>query len=502
MSTRKTASARKPNKKASARAAKASAKRTSNSASAQRTSSAKKAKKKPAAKTAPKKGGAKKAVSKKKATPKKAAKGTAVAKKTLSKKATPKKKAAKKAGAKKQVVRKTTVKQTAKTKTTAKKVAKKVTAKKAAPKKATPKKAAPKTAAPSKAAAKKATPSKAGAKGAPKKTTPSRAARSAPGERASKTGRKSVPAPARSTRGRKAASEPAPKRTSTIPPSARGPKVELTPRSSASVLPTIPIPVKEVPRKPTLEERAKSIESRIQRQSTEFRERFDEEFDMSWIYHDTALEGVVYTFEELTTAFRSDEVTVVDSSVMPIYDAIRRHKGAIQYVRDAAVKKNPLTVDTLKAIYIVLHPEEGDVKTLKYRRDVPQHRLYFHEYAAPDKIAYKVRNVVDWVNDPENVKNVGVLRVAAKAHYDLGRTYPFAQDSGKVARLFMNLILMRAGFPPAIIHATERQRYYEALKASNPVNLVQMLRDSVDNAVSSIEKLLDEHETNKRGFVS
>jgi hypothetical protein len=29
-----------------------------------------------------------------------------------------------------------------------------------------------------------------------------------------------------------------------------------------------------------------------------------------------------------------------------------------------------------------------------------------------------------------------------------------------------------------------------------------MLRDSVANALSSIEKLLDEHETKKRGFVS
>lgn len=486
MSTRKTASARKPNKKASARAAKASTKRTST------TSSAKKAKKKPAAKPAAKKGGAKKTASKKVAAKKPP--------KAASKKAAPKK-AVKKAGAKKPVAGKTTAQRPAK---------------KAATKKATPKKAAPKKEAPKKAAPKRETAKKAVEKASPKKAAPSKAASSAAGP--SKPGRPSAPA-ARS-RGGRAASEPAPKRTSSIPPSSRvppsspmppssrmpppgrGPKVELTPRSSASVLPTIPIPVKEVPRKPTLEERAKSIESRIQRQATEFRERFDEEFDMSWIYHDTALEGVVYTFEELTTAFRSDEVTVVDSSVMPIYDAIRRHKAAIQFVRDEAATKSPLTVDTLRAIYLVLHPEEGDIKTLKYRRDVPQHRLYFHEYAAPDKIAYKVRNVVDWVNDPENVKNVGVLRVAAKAHYDLGRTYPFSQDSGKVARLFMNLILMRSGFPPAIIHATERQRYYEALKATNPANLVQMLRDSVDNAVSSIEKLLDEHETNKRGFVS
>jgi Fic family protein len=269
------------------------------------------------------------------------------------------------------------------------------------------------------------------------------------------------------------------------------------------VAPSIPIPVKKVPKRPTLEQRAKRLDKRISKQTAEFRNQYAENFDMSWIYHDTALEGVVYTFEELSTAFRSDEVTVVDSSVMPIFDSIRRQKEAIEFVRDAAEKKKaPASVDLLKKIYVILHPEEGDVKTVKYRRDIPQHRTYFHEYAQPDRIAYRVRQTVDWVNDPENKKNVGTLRMAAKAHYDLARTYPFTNDSGKVARLFMNFLIMRAGLPPAIIHATERQRYYEALKNNNASALLKMLRDSVANALSSIEKLLDEHETKKRGFVS
>src|SRR5690606_37593767 len=132
----------------------------------------------------------------------------------------------------------------------------------------------------------------------------------------------------------------------------------------------------------------------------------------------------------------------------------------------------------------------------------PQHRTYFHEYAAPDKIVYRVRQIFDWLNAPETRKSVSPLRMAAKAHYDLARTYPFSQDSGKVARLFMNYLLMRADLPPAIIHETERQRYYEALKASSPSDLVKILRDSLRNSISSIEKLLDEHETRMRGFVS
>jgi len=261
--------------------------------------------------------------------------------------------------------------------------------------------------------------------------------------------------------------------------------------------------VKSVPRKPTLLQRAKRIEQRLAKQSPGFRHHYGETFDMSWIYHDTALEGVVYTFDELRTAFRSDEVTVVDSSVMPIYDAIRRHKAAIDFVRATAQKKRtPLSVELLKHIYIILHPEEGDAKSVKYRRDIPQHRLYFHEYAPPDKVAYRVRRIVEGAAGPETKRSTAMLRLAARAHYQLARAYPFPHDSGKLARLFMNLLLMRGGLPPAIIHATERQRYYEALKLGTPASLIKMLQDAVENSLSSIEKLLDEHETNKRGFVS
>jgi Fic family protein len=149
-----------------------------------------------------------------------------------------------------------------------------------------------------------------------------------------------------------------------------------------------------------------------------------------------------------------------------------------------------MTVDVVKRIYCVLHPEEGDPKTIKYRKDIPQHRLYFHEYAAPDKIAYKLRQVIDWINDPETRRTRTPVRLAARAHYDLLRIFPFTVDSGKVARLAMNLLLLRSGYPPAIIHSTERQRYYEALKGSS-ATMHSIVQDAIENSLASIEKLLD-----------
>ena len=254
--------------------------------------------------------------------------------------------------------------------------------------------------------------------------------------------------------------------------------------------------------KPSAEERSSAIEKRLAAQPADFQQRYIDSFDMSWIYHDSALEGLVYTFEELRTALGNAPPPPSDSNLQPTYDEIRRHKEAIAFVRDFGLKKKlPVTLDVMKKIYCILRPEEGDVKTVKYRGDIPQHRLYFHDYATPDKIAYKVRQIIDWLNDPETRKGRSSLKIAARVHYDLVRVFPFAHESGKVARLFMNLLLLRAGLPPSLIHSTERQRYYEALKGSANV-VIQMVQESVENALSSVEKLLDEHESRVRSIVS
>jgi Fic family protein len=249
------------------------------------------------------------------------------------------------------------------------------------------------------------------------------------------------------------------------------------------------------PKQLTLEERTASLEERLLKADPEFQRAYRENLDMSWIYHDSALEGSVYTPIELRSAVDPGSPLVTDSSIQPICEEIRRHREALDFIRDYATKKRmPITIDIVKKIYLILHPEEGDIKTVKYRKDIPQHRLYFHEYAPPDKITYKVRQILDWTNDPETRRTRSAVRIAARAHYDLLRVFPFTTDSGKVARLFMNLLLLRNGFPPAIVHSTERQRYYEALKGSSAV-MTQIVHESIENNLASVEKLLEAHES-------
>ena len=58
----------------------------------------------------------------------------------------------------------------------------------------------------------------------------------------------------------------------------------------------------------------------------------------------------------------------------------------------------------------------------------------------------------------------------------------------------MNLLLLRSGYPPAIVHSTERQRYYEALKGSS-ATMTQIVQESIENNLGSVEKLLEAHES-------
>jgi Fic family protein len=279
-------------------------------------------------------------------------------------------------------------------------------------------------------------------------------------------------------------------RPATETPSSGVPAQASQPAAPTAARPTPPPP----PTAATIEQRYRRILDRLGSASEALKKEYEETLEMSWIHHDSALEGVVYTFQELRAAMDPTPSAVADSSLQPVCEEIRRHRQAIAYVRDLGERRRvPLNVDSVKKLYVMLHPEEGDVKTVKYRKDIPQHRLYFHEYAPPDKIAYRVRQIMDWLNGPEAKKMKNPLRVAARVHYDLVRVFPFPNDSGKVARLLMNIVLLRGGYPPAIIHSTERQRYYEALKGQLPV-IVQLVNESILNALSSIEKRLDDEE--------
>ena len=217
---------------------------------------------------------------------------------------------------------------------------------------------------------------------------------------------------------------------------------------------------------------------------------FRAKFDMSWIYHDNALEGVVYTMDELRAAI-NDQV-VSDTTLLPVYDEIRHNVAAVKLVRELAAKRRlTISLPLIKNIYAALAPEDIEGKSPpKYRKEMPLHRLYFHDLAPPDKISYRMRQLVTWMTSQDTKRSTHPVHLASKAHYEFLQIHPFPRHSGKVARLLMNLLLLRHGYPPAIIHSTERQRYYEALKTSDD-RTSQLVTEALTTSVESTIRYLE-----------
>ena len=70
----------------------------------------------------------------------------------------------------------------------------------------------------------------------------------------------------------------------------------------------------------------------------------------------------------------------------------------------------------------------------------------------------------------------------ADLHATFERIHPFLDGNGRTGRLVLNLILVRLGYPPAIIYKRDRSRYLAALRradAGDPGTLGELLARSI-----------------------
>ena len=72
---------------------------------------------------------------------------------------------------------------------------------------------------------------------------------------------------------------------------------------------------------PSLEERVARLNELLDAAPEDVIKEYQERFDIAWIYHDSALEGVVYSMDELRTAMRDGPVL----SLIHISEPTRRH---------------------------------------------------------------------------------------------------------------------------------------------------------------------------------
>ncbi len=88
------------------------------------------------------------------------------------------------------------------------------------------------------------------------------------------------------------------------------------------------------------------------------------------------------------------------------------------------------------------------------------------------------------------LNEVHPIQIAALAHYKFVWIHPFYDGNGRTARLLMNLILMRAGYPPIIIHKEDRMQYYEYLQMANEGDVKPFIRFIARNAQRTLNEYI------------
>jgi Fic family protein len=218
-------------------------------------------------------------------------------------------------------------------------------------------------------------------------------------------------------------------------------------------------------------------------------EDFLRKWEVSWLFHENALEGVVYTSQELELGLENQPIA--DATFVGALRDVRNHKAALDFCRaEARNKKLKLSLTTLKKLYELLTAGIEGRNAAEWRKDMPLHRSYFHEIAQPARILPGLQKVFEGTETAE-FRNAHAIQRAARLHHGLMQVFPYTDNTGRIGRLFSNMILFQAGYLPVIVHATDRQRYYESLRQPEAA-LRELTIDAIGNGLEHAEKFFSE----------
>lgn len=210
-------------------------------------------------------------------------------------------------------------------------------------------------------------------------------------------------------------------------------------------------------------------------------ERLKERFVVEWTYNSNAIEGNTLTLNE-TRLVLERGLTVKGKSLREHFEAVN-HKEAILYLESIVKPSEPIGEEIIKKMHAIILKGINDAEAGVYRN--VRVRILGAVFTPPDpvKLQKLMSELASWINSAQ----VHPVELAGIAHYKLVRIHPFSDGNGRTSRLLMNLILMRNGFPPAVVLNAERKKYYDRLKSAD----LGDVRPFVNFMAQCVERSLD-----------
>jgi Fic family protein len=191
-------------------------------------------------------------------------------------------------------------------------------------------------------------------------------------------------------------------------------------------------------------------------------EKLREHFRTHHVYHSSGIEGNRLTLQETALVLKEG----IDISGKPLKDSIEvKNLGiAFDFLYELVNKDIAITENYLKQIHSLIIGKDETLDPGKYRNIGVIITGSEHVPPEPFEVPIQMRYLFDWIN--ENIEENPFI-IGAVAHHEMVKIHPFKDGNGRTARLLLNLILLKAGFPICNIKRNERPDYYTALSLAD-----------------------------------
>lgn len=186
----------------------------------------------------------------------------------------------------------------------------------------------------------------------------------------------------------------------------------------------------------------------------------DDWYKVELTYNSNAIEGNTLTRAE--TALVVEKGLTVEGKTLREHLEVINHAEALDYIKELAQKKRTdLTERDLLNMHSLILKRIDDANGGIYRTVDVSISGSDVRLPSPVKVPELMERFIKWLTDKHELHPV---RIAVDAHYKLVSIHPFVDGNGRTGRLLMNLLLMQAGFPPAVIRNEVRREYIQSLE--------------------------------------
>jgi len=190
-----------------------------------------------------------------------------------------------------------------------------------------------------------------------------------------------------------------------------------------------------------------------------FVKNLEDWFRIELTYTSNAIEG--NTLTRLETALVVEKGLTVGGKTLVEHLEATNHAAALDWVKAIAGNKNvDISEKDIIRIHDIILKGIDDDNAGRYRSvsvRISGSRVILPNYM---KVPFLMEEFCNWLRTAA----VDPINLAVEAHYKWVTIHPFVDGNGRTARLLMNLILLKSGYPPALIRKRDRLQYISSLE--------------------------------------